>query len=55
VAELLLFLAGETVTAIEETRHLPDPDMIILADPVAFSPVLFSFGDLLPCRASRLP
>lgn len=36
---LILLLAGEdtsSITAIYESRHLPDPDAIYLADPPAF-------------------
>jgi hypothetical protein len=44
---LILLLDGTGVPdAIEETPHLPDPDMIILAGPAVFG--LPPFGDLLP-------
>jgi hypothetical protein len=32
----ILALDGETVDAIEETPHLPDPDMILLVNPAVF-------------------
>jgi hypothetical protein len=33
---LILALSGETPDEIQETPHLPDPDMILLASPAAF-------------------
>jgi hypothetical protein len=36
ITALLLMLDGETVDRIEETPHLPDPDMILLVAPATF-------------------
>lgn len=50
---LTLLLDGEHVTAIYETRHLPDPGAIYLIDQAVFDLPEFEF--LLPPRPEAPP